>query len=314
MNSESDISDVEVATLEEFQKIKSDLARDAKSEYRQNPSEGLPNRDLHYYERDDLIGHGEVPSIIHHKFEMHPGENSVGGQSSEILTIDELPDFDHHVLKNKAQKSSTPFVNSAQITFRRPETNVASMNDFHVFDPAIVEMFNEVPEAGVDFDLLYNDLKNNENVPKKDLEDGTQKGIDDVRDHKSALNATKRDVRTLAEEILREIGQYEPEDQQALRQRSPMGVYHYIEEEVESWIDDQNGRIGQVRAKNIRQDLIELEEMALDLDDDTEVLEDESIDVFEDTVTQGFVLPGVDQNEDVIDEFGVGSLDYLLID
>lgn len=308
----------DVIAPEEFPQVRQELSNRAKEYHTKNPESGLGNHTIHYYWRQDNMNIGterdennKRPMVMHTKFRIHPGEHNVGGETTMPIPIDELPDFDYAVLKQRMYNSSTPFIDKSKIEFRKPITNLASHKDFHFFSPEVVMLFEGVED--VNFDLLESDIQSSSNMNKLDLRTSSQKGIDQVKKGKNRIIRKKHDLIEIAKDILRMVGEYNHEDDQALRQKTPLQIKEYIDTVAERWAEN-NPNAGDEISRRVMDRIDDLIDECKQVRAGTNNLEDRSLDVFQDTLSHdGFGFPSsVESPSDAIAEYDVGTSDYLL--
>ncbi|MCS4157628.1 hypothetical protein [Salinibacter ruber] len=300
---------VEVNDDISFQKLKEDVQHMAEDANRRGEI-GEANHNLHRVEAvrnphgEPDFG-GERAVIAQYDQGYRPGSNRGQLGSIQFYREERLPEMDETLLGERMEYASSPYVDKRQMnpSEKRPEENVHAANDIWSIDP-------ELEDMGVDIDLLANDINRSRNVPKMDLDNKSQDGIDTVKTRKGELITDVQELRKEAGRILKQFPDYNSVGQPALKGMTPMELAEFVDEELEHYLSSH--KVQETRAQKLWDQTYQLRrdaENIIHLGDETENV---SQNAFRHTLKQpGFERPSGIGAGDAVEDYGVGSKEYL---
>lgn len=287
-------------TDEQYRKLQKKVRENAVRAMRNN-KDGNANYNLHRVKAiPERQEDGTIePVVAKVDTKLRPGTDRVEQPSVQYYAKDQLENIEDRMIDERVEWSSSPFVDRLTIDCPRPEENVWSGNDVWSFGKDVEDLF----EGFVDFDALGNDLNQSRNIPKGDLSTNAQDGVNDVREEKKGVIATKTQLIKTAKEILEEVIGAKA-NRVALNTKTPDEIYDYVDKTVES---EENPHPDVLRSLDV------LHTMSMNVDKKRSQTEEKSIEVFSDVLSHsGYGFPSSAASPgDMIVEHGVGQLPYL---
>jgi hypothetical protein len=247
------------------------------------------------------------PEALVETFKIRPLKTTAVTGSRSTVSGAALNALDYHILSDKVEEMSSPFVgDSISDNERRPKNDLLYTNDHMILvKPSLEESLFDVD---VDFSALSLDVESTKNLTIHDLDGGTQGGIEDLTEGKIAYGSSMGELKRIAGDVLRHLGR--SRTSVPLNGLSPMGVHDAIERAVLHY-ENMKGST----PKDALVNLGILFRMASDLELAETGVSASGKDVFDDTFdADGWSFPGIVENKSDLtdpDKFGIGTVNYL---
>lgn len=245
---------------------------------------------------------GSVIGVVH-KMQVRPSKNRIVNTGIQYLSQDELESFQFNMEKMRISDMAAPYLDGTlDDELVKPKYDVHHANDFYVFDEGIDSLLKG---TGSSVELIARDIAGTNNISVYDLNKEVQSGMDGVERRKIEATRTRNRFISQASKVIDSINEQEPN----METMTMAEIYNYIDGLLET------ATLGEALSKVVYAEMNHLYSIMEMAGEAVNTCESESIETFsESLVTPGYnfssLVTGVDS---LLDEFGVGSRDFLAL-